>query len=193
MVPFTISVKDNDSSACSASTFSLAGSVPSGWSGVLASSALSLSPGGSASTTLNVTSPTGTPNGFYNVSARADNSSAASYQASASGTYVIGTAPTLTITVSTSQASYVFGQTVNITAKVLSGAAPVSGSNVNVTIIKADGSQVALSATTGSNGVATASYKIKRKDPTGTYVVQASTSGTGNAATVGATTSFTVK
>ena len=192
-VPFTVSVKNNDSSACSASTFSLAGSVPSGWSGALASSTLSLSPGASASTTLQVTSPTGTANGFSTVSAKADNGSATSYQASASATYVIGTAPSLSITVSTGQLSYVFGQTVNITVKVLSGTSPLSGSNVNITITKANGSQVTLSTTTGSNGVGTASYKVKRKDPTGTYVVQASTSGTGNAATVGATTSFTVQ
>ena len=192
-VPFTITVKNDDSSSCSPSTFSLAGNVPSGWNDALASSSLSLSPGGSASTTLNVTSPTGTASGFYTVSAKADNSSATSYQASTTATYVIGTAPSLTITVSTGQSSYVFGQTVNIAVKVLSGTSPVSGSNVNVTITKADGFQVALSATTGSSGVATASYKIKRKDPVGTYVVQVSTSGSGNAATVGATTSFTVQ
>src|SRR5690348_1233305 len=40
-VPFTVAVKNNDSSACSASTFSLAGSVPSGWSAAMTSPTLS--------------------------------------------------------------------------------------------------------------------------------------------------------
>ncbi len=192
-VPFTVAVKNNDSSGCSSSTFSLVGSVPSGWSGALASSTLTLSPGASASTTLQVTSPTGAADGFYNVGARATNTSAPAYTASASAAYVIGTAPSSTITVTTNQASYQPGQTVNITVKVLSGTSPISGAGITVTITKPNGSQVTLIATTGSNGVAGASYKLKHRDPAGTYTVGASMSGTGNAAPVGATTSFTVQ
>lgn len=193
MVPFTVAVKNNDSSACSASTFSLAGSVPSGWSDALTSPTLNLSPGGSASTTLQVTSPTGTADGFYTDGASVTNTAAPTYTASGSATYVIGTAPSSTLTVTTNQASYLPGQMVNITVKDLSGTSPVSGASIAITITKANGSQVMLSTTTGSNGVATDSYKIKRRDPAGTYTVSASTSGSGNAATAGATTSFTVQ
>ncbi|HSB75557.1 MAG TPA: NEW3 domain-containing protein [Terriglobales bacterium] len=192
-VPFTVSVKNNDSSGCGASSFSVTGSAPSGWTTAVTSPSLSLNPGASASTTLNVTSPTGTANGFYTVGATAANTSATNYTASASATYVIGTAPSLSITVSTNQSSYVVGQMVSITASVLSGTSPASGQSLTIILTKANGSQVTMTATTGSNGVATASYRLKRKDPTGTYRVQASTSGTGNAATVGATTSFTVQ
>ena len=191
-VPFGITVKDNDSSGCSSSTFSVAGSGPSGWSSAVAAPTLNLSPGASASTTLQVTSPTGTANGFYTVGASTSNSGAAAYTASGSATYVIGTAPSTTITVRTNQSSYSFGQTVGVTVTVAAGS-PVSGANVSVTITKSNGSQVSLSGTTGSNGVAVVSYKLKRKDPTGNYSVSATTSGTGNAATVGATTSFTVQ
>jgi len=193
MVPFTVAVKNNDRSACSTSTFSVAGIAPTGWSAALTSPALSLSPGGSASTTLQVASPTGTADGFYTVVASATNTGAPTYTASGSATYVIGTAPVSTLTVTTNQVSYLPGQTVNITAKDLSGTSPLSGASITVTITKPNGSQVTLSSTTGSNGVATTSYKLKHRDPAGTYTVGASTSGSGNAATVGATTSFTVQ
>jgi hypothetical protein len=190
-VSFGITVKDNDSSGCSASTFSLADSVPSGWSATLATPTLSLSPGGSASTSLGVISPSGTANGFYTVGASTSNTSAAAYTASGSATYVVGTATSTTITVKTNQSSYSFGQTVTATVTVTAGS-PVSGASVTVTITKSNGSQVTLSGTTGSNGVAVVNYKVKRKDPTGTYSVRASTTSSGNAATIGATTSFTV-
>jgi len=192
-LPFTVSVKNNDSSGCGASTFSLTASVPSGWTGVVGSPTVTLNPGANASASLNVTSPTGTADGFYTVNATASNSSVPTYRASASATYVIGTSPSLAITVSTGQSTYNVGQMVNITASVLSGNSPAAGVSLNITITKANGSNVTLTATTGSNGLATASYKLKRKDPSGTYLVQATNSGTGNASTVPATTSFTVQ
>ncbi len=191
-VPFTISLKNNDSSGCSASTFSLAGSAPSGWTTTISSPTLSLSPGASASTTLQVTSPTGTANGFYTVGVTATNTAAPTFTASASATYVIGSSSSLTITVTTGQSSYLPGQTVSVTV-TLSDGTPVSGASVTANITKSNSSVVTLSGTTGGNGVAVVSYKLKRKDPTGTYTVRASTSGTGNAPTVGATTNFTVQ
>ena len=51
---FTVTVKDNDSTACAQSTFNLADSVPSGWSGVWNTNALTLSPGSSGSAALTV-------------------------------------------------------------------------------------------------------------------------------------------
>lgn len=192
-VPFTVSVKNNDGSACGASTFSLTAGVPSGWTGVVGSPTVTLNPGANSSVSLNVTSPTGTADGFYTVTATASNSSVPTYRASGSATYVIGTSPSLAVTVSTGQSTYDVGQMVNITASVLSGNSPAAGVSLNITITKANGSNVTLTATTGSNGLATASYKLKRKDPSGTYLVQASNSGTGNASTVPATTSFTVQ
>ena len=192
-VPFTISLKSNDSSGCSASTFSLAGNAPSGWTAAVSSPTLSLSPGATASTTLQVTSPAGIANGFYTVGATTTNTSAPTYTASATATYVIGSSSSVTVSVTTNQSSYLPGQTVSITADVASGTLPLAGASVNIVVTKANGSQLTFAATTGSNGVAIAGYKLKRKDPAGNYTVQASTSATGNAATVGATTSFTVQ
>jgi hypothetical protein len=189
-VSFTLIVTNNDNSSCSSSALTLAATVPSGWTSTLSSSSLSLAPGASGSAILQVTSPAGTANGFYNVGMSAENSSATSYAASASGTYVIGTAG---ITVTTNQASYSRGQTVSITVALSSGSSPVSGAGVTVNITKSNGSVVTLTGTTGSNGTVVVSYKLKKTDPVGTYRITASSSAGGNSAAVSASTSFGVQ
>jgi hypothetical protein len=190
-VNFTFNVINNDNSGCSSSTFNLAGTAPTGWSSALGSTFLTLAPGASGSTTLQVTSPVGTANGFYNIGVSAANSAATSYTASVSATYVIAT---LSISVVTNQSSYSRGQTVNVTVTLTSGSSPDSGAGVSVNIKKADGTVAALTGTTGSNGTAVVSYKLKKTDPVGTYNVTASSSsGTGNSATISASTSFSVQ
>src|SRR5262249_33514040 len=62
-VTYTVSITNNDASACAKSTFGLLASVPAGWTAAFASSSLALSPGATASTTLQVTSPVATPDG----------------------------------------------------------------------------------------------------------------------------------
>jgi len=126
-VSFTVSVADNDNSSCSPASFNLGATVPSGWTGILGSSMLNVAPGASASTTLQVTSPSGTANGFYNVGVIATNAVASSYAASASATYVISMPLSLSITVAPNQSSYTRGQTVSITVALLSGGSPDVG------------------------------------------------------------------
>src|SRR6185437_17162848 len=104
----TITVTDNDSSGCSAATFNLGSSVPSGWAGLWNAGGLILSPGKSGSATLSVTSPTGTADGSYNISVTAINASAGSYNGSASATYLINTTP-VNISLTTNQPSYLPG------------------------------------------------------------------------------------
>jgi hypothetical protein len=50
-----------------------------------------------------------------------------------------------------------------------------------------------LTGTTGTNGVATLSYKLGRNAPAGVYQAQYGTSVTGASATIGASTTFTVQ
>ncbi|VXB08845.1 Gametolysin peptidase M11 [Pseudomonas sp. 8AS] len=83
---FTVSVTNKDSSGCTSSSFSLAASKPSGWSASLGSASLSLAPGASSSTTLNVTSPSSAVDGFYNVGASA---TANGLSASGSASFVV--------------------------------------------------------------------------------------------------------
>ncbi|NMG46347.1 peptidase M11 [Aromatoleum toluvorans] len=75
----------------------------------------------------------------------------------------------LTATGSTSQASYLRGQTVSLTASVNAGGVPVAGAAVSFTITKANGTQVKGSATTGSDGKALYQLQLKKPDPVGTY------------------------
>jgi len=188
-VTFSATVTNNDGVGCASSGFNLAGGVPSGWSSSLGSSLLTLAPGASGTATLQVTSPSGTANGFYPVSVTGTSSSG-SYSATASATYVVSTPQVISVSVSTDKATYSSSQTVTITVTVLSGGSPYAGTGVSVSIVPPKGGAILLSGTTGSNGTATLTYTLKKKASTGTYQVQASISAVGSTA---ATTSFTVQ
>ncbi|RKQ57970.1 M6 family metalloprotease-like protein [Vogesella indigofera] len=95
-VTYTVAVTNNDSSSCSAASFSLQGSLPSGWSGSWKNASLSLAAGSSASTTLTVTSPGSALAGSYSIGAKASNSSATTYSGSGASSYVIGSSTTTT-------------------------------------------------------------------------------------------------
>jgi hypothetical protein len=189
---FAVTLTNNDNSACSNSSFNLAAAgLPSGWISSFGSSALTLGPGASGSTTfLQVTSPAGTANGFYSFTATA---ASGSYSASVSATYVISNAVPVTLSVSTDKTSYSANQTVTITATVLSSGSPDAGASVSVSITSPKGSVTSLSGTTGSNGTAVFSYALRKKATTGTYQVQASTTASGASTTTAANTSFTVQ
>jgi hypothetical protein len=189
-VNFAVTVTDNDSSGCSAATFNFASSLPSGWAGAWSAAGLSLSPGKSGSATLTVTSPAGTADGSYNLAVSATN---AAYSGSAAATYVIATPGALSVSMWTDQSSYLPGQTVAIRVSLLSGTLPDVGASVTVVVMSPSGKATTLSGTTGSNGVASLSYKLSRRAPAGTYQAQYGTAVTGAASIAGASTSFTVQ
>jgi hypothetical protein len=186
---FTLSVTNRDSSACAASAFSLARTLPSGWSGSLASANLTLSPGASGTTTLSVTSPATAASGSYGVGAGASSAAGSVHTASASATYSVAAAPigALTQTVGTDKSSYLRGETVYISARVLSGGAPVAGASVKFTISLPGGTAVVVNATSASDGYARATYKSgKGKSAIGSYGLRADAShGGANATTAG--------
>jgi hypothetical protein len=269
-VNYSLSIANYDNSGCGPSSFALQAAVPTGWTASLSSSALTISPGGSASTTLQVTAPFFTAAGSYVVGATATNAAVPSFGASTTAAYIVGSsgsgatatatlasgatatatpvatatsvatatpratatstkpsAPTttpspgitltftptatpsaltatpsaaftatptpgaLTVVLASSQASYVRGQMVSITASVSSGGAPMGSAGVTFTVTKSNGAVVSQSATTGSNGVAIYQLRLKKQDPTGTYQVVASAKL--NGAVGSSTTSFTVQ
>jgi NPCBM-associated, NEW3 domain of alpha-galactosidase/Astacin (Peptidase family M12A) len=194
-VSFTLNLVDHDSSNCGSSSFNLGASVPSGWSFALGSSMLTLSPGGNASTTLQVTSLGGAANGYYTVGAKADDASATQYTASASATYVVSTATTTTpsLSVGTNQSSYSPGQTVAITVTLLLGTSADAGAGTNVTVTTSDGKTTTLTGTTDSSGAASLSYKLSKHAAAGTYGVQATAAAAGNSASVMASITFNVQ
>ncbi|HWQ33931.1 MAG TPA: NEW3 domain-containing protein [Blastocatellia bacterium] len=189
-VSYTITVRNNDSSGCASSSFNLQANVPSGWAATFAAPSLILSPGGSASTTLQVTSPAWATDGFYNLGVTAANSSVAAYTATSSVTYVI--VSSLGVTVSSESPSYTRNQTASVTASVRAGGSPVSGASVAFTMTRSDGAVVTSTASTGANGTAVFRYSFNRKrDPTGTYQVRAVASVNGLSGS--GQTSFVVK
>jgi hypothetical protein len=171
-VTCTVSVSNNDSGGCTASSFNLQANVPSGWSAVFANPSSSLSPGASTTTTLQITSPASATDGFYTVGVSASNSSDAAYSVSSSTTCVIATS--LGVAVSSDRSSYTRTQTAIARAIVTSGGSPVSGASVTFTMTKSNGSVVTGIATTGTDGSAVFSYRFnKKRDPAGTYTVSA--------------------
>jgi hypothetical protein len=191
-ISYTVSVTSNDTTGCSANTFSLAAGQPSGWTGNLSASTLSLGPGQTGSATMTVTAPAGTAAASYALSATA---SSGSFAGSGTGSCTVLSAPALAVTVSTSATTYTVkgNNSVPITATVLSGGQPAAGASVTFTLVRADGSSVAQSATSASSGTATWSYKLGQKALTGDYKVSARASSSSGGQASSNTASFTVK
>ncbi len=189
-VTYTVTVTNNDNAGCTASGFALQATVPSGWTATFASPTLTLSPGASASTTLTVTSPSTAPEGFYDIGVTAKNSADATFSASTAVT--VNLIKSLAVTVSSNQSSYTRTQLVTLTATVSANGSPVASASVTFTITKANGAVVTGTATTGTNGTAVFSYRLKKQDPAGTYGITANAS---MSSTIfgSATASFTVQ
>jgi hypothetical protein len=169
---YTLTVTNNDASGCSAVTFNLAATVPSGWNATFGSSSLTLNPGASASTTVALTSSSAAA-GTYTATFTASDGGA--YSASAKVTYGVD----LNVVVSTDKPNYAAGSNVTVTTVVKVGGSPVSGATVNLTITKTNGTRLTATMTTGANGVASYVLKLKRSGSTGTWQVSASVSKNG--------------
>jgi hypothetical protein len=88
-VNFTVSLKNNDGSLCTASSFDLEAAVPSGWTATPGTFSFSLAPGKSASKTVKVVSPKSATLGSYAVNMAVANRANTTASSSASATYVI--------------------------------------------------------------------------------------------------------
>ena len=98
---------------------------------------------------------------------------------------------TLTGTVGTDKSSYLRGQTVYMSALVKSNGVAVSGASVKFNITLSNGSISVLSATSGSDGYARATYRLgKGKGAIGNYALRADAASGSSTAT--ASTSFSV-
>jgi len=184
-VTYTVSVTNQDSANCTASTFNLQATAPAGWTSTFSPSALTLNPGASGSTSLQVTSSTSAANAFYTITASATNGAAQSYTSTVSATYVV--VSSMSVSVATDKPSYTRNQTVTITAVVTSAGSVVAGASVSFNVTKPGGTVVTGSATTGTNGAAVVTVRIRPKDPTGAYGVRA------DATSASATTNFMVQ
>lgn len=190
-INYTLSLSNKDSSACTATTFNLAKSLPSGWTGTLAASTLSLSAGASGSTTLSVTSTATATAGSYGIGAGTSSSAGSVHTANASATYSVAAQNTLTETVGTNKTSYLRAETVAMSALVKNNGVPVSGASVKFTVTLPGGTTTVLNAITGSDGYARGSYKLgKGKTAIGSYQLRAD--ATSGSSTATSSTSFSV-
>jgi uncharacterized membrane protein len=191
---YTLTLTNNDSRACAATSFNLARSVPTGWTGTLAATTLSLSPGAKGSTTLTVASPATAGAGSYAVGAGTSSSIGSTHTASAAATYAVAasTGGTLSETVATDKASYLRGETVRMSALVKNNGVAVAGASVKFSVALPSGATTVISATSGSDGYARASYRTaKGKGAAGAYGVRADVSASGGSAS--ASTTFSVQ
>lgn len=176
VLTYTMTVTNMDAAACGSSSFVMQATPITGWSESFGASSLFIAPGASASTTLAVGSPA-TASGNTTIGITATNSAAPSKVGSGSVTYQAAAGSQVTVT--TDKTIYSAGQTVSMSAIVKSGSAPVGGAKVSFTVNQPNGSVTTVSATTSASGVASASYKIGRKNAGGAYRVNAAaTSGT---------------
>jgi hypothetical protein len=171
-VTYTVSVTNNDGAGCAASSFSLQTMMLlNGWTAEFSVPTLTLSPGAGTSTTFTVTSPASATTGTYSFPVTVTNSMNASYAATGSAIYVIGSV--LNVSVSTDKPSYTVGQTISVTARATSGGSPVSNASVTFTMTKSDGTVVSQTATTDPTGAAVGKFRLKRQDPAGGYKARA--------------------
>ena len=191
-VTYSASVTNRDSAACAATSFSLAGSVPAGWTAQLGASALALSPGSTASTTMTVFSAANAAAGSYGIGVGSASAGGAVHTASAAATYSVAPAAggTLSNAVGTDKATYARGETVYLSALVKRDGTAVAGAAVKFTVTLPGGATAVLSATSAADGFARTTYKLgKGKGAAGGYGLRADASLAGGTAT--ATTSFT--
>jgi uncharacterized membrane protein len=191
-VDYTVNLVNGDSAACATTSFSLARTVPAGWTGTLTATSLSLAPGASGSTTLRVTSNSTAAAGSYTVSVGSTSSVGAVHAANASASYTVAP-PTINLqtTLTTDRVTYARRATVQIAALLQNNGAPVPGVLVNFTLARPGGGTNTLSATSGSDGYARTTYKVPNtKAALGQYSVTARWSFGGVNAS--ATTTFTV-
>ena len=91
---YTVSIKNNDSSVCTSSNFSLGCALPSGWSASFTPNTFSLTPGGSGSATWTVSSATTAADGSYAITAQGYDAADASHTGSSNATWVVFSDPT---------------------------------------------------------------------------------------------------
>lgn len=90
-VSYTVTVRNQDSAGCPASTFELASTTPAGWSSQFAAAYLNLQPGASQATTLLVTAASTSPGGLFEIVATARSAAQSTLAGSAIATYLVET------------------------------------------------------------------------------------------------------
>ena len=86
---YGVSVANNDSTTCPATSFRLNGVAPSGWTLSVSPALFTLGPGATGNATVTLTSPIGTSAGRYDAAVNVTDGAMASHSASAGFSYSI--------------------------------------------------------------------------------------------------------
>jgi uncharacterized repeat protein (TIGR01451 family) len=184
-VTYTVSIRNNDPSSCSARSFSFSSTLPQGWTTAFSSSSVTLAPGQSANLTMTKTVPASASPSTYQVNAVAQSQSGA---ATALASVTVAAPAPLTVSFSQQAAVSAVRTSVNFSVQVLSGGSPASGALVMFTLRKPGGAtEVSPPIRTDSKGIASWSYRFQNKDPKGVYTVTATAAFNNQTATATST------
>lgn len=189
---YSVTLTNRDSSACNSSSYNLAATQPSGWSSAFGSNALTLAPGASQTTRLQVTSASNAADGFYTINLAA---TSGGYAANGSVTYVVDTPDSVNSAPVANNDSAATSENTPVTIKVLSNdsdpdgdplhLSSVSGVNGSATI-NGDGS-ITFTPSGGFSGTEQFSYSIsdgKGGSDTASVSVTVAAAPSGNTAPV---------
>lgn len=175
---YTVSITNRDSSGCTASSFSLASSLPTGWLTSFSPASLTVSPGQTLSATMTKSVAVTVLPGTYGINVTTADSNHSAVSASANITV---TAPTQPITVSLAAAPTILKARSNLglQATVRNSVGPVANATVTFRLSRSNGSVQTQSAVTNANGVASWTVKINQK---GAYIAGSSATANGASA-----------
>ena len=199
-ITFTVSVKNNDSPACSSSTFSLAAVHPTGFSGTFSKTSLSsVAAGGTASTTL--TEKAGTAAGSFTLTVKATNSGATAYVGSGTAAITVAACtlanPTVTLTPTSASVntsgSYAFTVNVKNNSSFTCANGAFTMSSTQASGLTGTYSPTSVTIASGANANVTLTEKAATTTGTLSFTATATTSSTYKASATGSVTVVAIK
>lgn len=175
---YSVTLSNNDSTSCTASSFSLQPVLPSGWTGSVTPTSVALSPGQTVTGTLALTTSAATATGSYSVGAKAADiarTATATAGISVSQPVITALSP-LTLGLQVSNTAPNAKTKVTFTISATRSSTPQAGLPATLTILRPDASRTVYSLTTNASGVASLSLSLQTA---GTYSAQASASDSG--------------
>jgi hypothetical protein len=190
ILTYQIAVTSRDNDACAPAAFDVAAAGPSvDWSASVGASPLTIAPGATVSTAVEVRSPATQGGGVYAVNIGAASETDPGLAGSATASF--GIASAFEVNTWSEKATYVTRDLVSLWATVSAGGVAVPDVSVAFRIANPNGRVESITAISGASGYAQASLRLRRDDPAGTYAVTADAGGAPGPAGL-ATTIFTV-
>jgi M6 family metalloprotease-like protein len=184
-VNYTVTVVNNDSSGCAATSFNMSGTVQAGWGAQFSPSSVVVNPTQSGIATMTVNVPALFTPGTYPVNATASAAEHTDVAAGANCTVMAPPEPLL-VSLTASPTTVAARSNVAISATVVrqNGGAPVANASVTFKVNRPSGTSTAT-VMTNASGVASWNYKAQQK---GTHSVTATATANGATATSGTVT-----